>query len=140
MGKKASDVASSQYRFSCPDNDIQVLDWLDEQRNVSASIRFVIKDFIARHGMADAMCLPFIADDTALPAKPKKVKENKTDTTVTESRQTQQSLVNTTEKQKTVFPKTEPAPATTVISKSEDVNISEDTGMQASDILTRMLQ
>lgn len=54
-----------RYHFSAPASDVQIAEWIEAQHNFSSSIRLVIKDYIAKHGMIDATCLPMMTDDAA---------------------------------------------------------------------------
>lgn len=54
---------SVRYCFTAPISDVQLAEWIEIQHNLSMSIRLVIKDYIAKHGMADATCLPMMTDD-----------------------------------------------------------------------------
>lgn len=49
---------SIRYHFTAPASDTQIAEWVNNQHNFSTSMRIVIKDYIARHGMTDASCLP----------------------------------------------------------------------------------
>lgn len=61
MGKNSS--KSVRYHFSAPESDTQLAEWVETQHSFSVSLRVVIKDFIARHGMIDATCLAMSFDD-----------------------------------------------------------------------------
>ncbi len=58
MNKK--DSKSIRYHFSAPAADTQISEWAEHQHNLSISIRLVLKDFIARHGLIDVSCLPIM--------------------------------------------------------------------------------
>lgn len=47
-----------RYHFTAPASDTQIAEWVANQHNFSVSMRMVLKDYIARHGMTDASCLP----------------------------------------------------------------------------------
>ena len=55
---------TARYNFTAPTSDTQLAEWIEKQHSFSVSIRIVIKDFIARHGMTDASCLALSFDDT----------------------------------------------------------------------------
>lgn len=46
----------TRYRFSVPNADESVNKWIDEQSNLSFSIRQIIKDYIQHNGITDATC------------------------------------------------------------------------------------
>lgn len=54
MDKK---VSFRRLRFSVPNADVSVIEWIDAQANLSASIRELIKDSIRRNGIMDATCM-----------------------------------------------------------------------------------
>lgn len=56
---------SVRYVFSVPKSDVQIPEWIENQYNLSTSIRILIKDYVARYGMTDASCLPIMTDDAA---------------------------------------------------------------------------
>lgn len=51
-------AAPHRTRLSIPVADTSVIEWLGVQDNVSASIRTLIRDHIAAHGMSDPTCRP----------------------------------------------------------------------------------
>lgn len=55
---------TARYNFTAPTSDTQLAEWIEKQHSFSVSIRIVIKDFIARHGMTDASCLALSFDNT----------------------------------------------------------------------------
>ena len=57
---------TQRYHFSVPISDIQVHEWIRCQNNYSMSLRIVIKDYIAKHGMIDSSCLPMSINDKAV--------------------------------------------------------------------------
>jgi len=52
-----SEDKNCRYRFTVPTADTAVNEWLEEQSNVSFSLRVLIKAFIRDYGMQDATCL-----------------------------------------------------------------------------------
>lgn len=50
--------AELRKRFTIPPQDESVLEWVNEQISLSASLRLVIREWIERHGYGDATCLP----------------------------------------------------------------------------------
>lgn len=63
-----NNTKSVRYHFTAPVSDTQLAEWAEKQHNFSVSVRIVLKDFIARHGMIDASCLALSFDnkDTVL--------------------------------------------------------------------------
>lgn len=59
MGRRTNAVQMTRVRFSCPVTDKQVFDWIQGQSNLSASIRHIIKQYVAEHGYGDATCEPY---------------------------------------------------------------------------------
>lgn len=57
---------TARYSFTAPLADKQIIDWIQTQQNLSLSLRLVIKDYIARHGVSDIMCMPMMIDDEAV--------------------------------------------------------------------------
>lgn len=43
-------------RISIPESDISVLEWINNQSNVSFSIRMMIKEYIEKYGYSDITC------------------------------------------------------------------------------------
>lgn len=58
-------MKSIRYHFSAPPGDTQIAEWVALQDNFSMSMRMVIKDYIAKHGMVDASCQPMMMTDNA---------------------------------------------------------------------------
>lgn len=54
----ASAESFKRYRFSVPNADESVTEWIEAQSNLSFSIRVLIRDFIRVHGKVDATCAP----------------------------------------------------------------------------------
>lgn len=49
---------SKRYRISIPPKDASVISWMDEQFNLSESLRILIKEHIERNGVIDVACEP----------------------------------------------------------------------------------
>ena len=47
---------STQLRFTVPDADTVVFEWIKSQHNLSNSLRTLIKQFIATNGFTDSTC------------------------------------------------------------------------------------
>ena len=63
---------SVRYCFTVPTTDTQIAEWAALQYNLSTSMRLIIKDYIAKHGMVDASCQPMMmADDAPVVALPR---------------------------------------------------------------------
>lgn len=56
MNMKNQKPGSRRYRFSVPDADESVIEWVQVQSNLSYSIRTLIKDYVSRRGYSDATC------------------------------------------------------------------------------------
>jgi len=52
MAKK---VSSRNYRFAIPENDTEVIDWINAQERLSTSLRLLIKQYVATHGAEDVI-------------------------------------------------------------------------------------
>lgn len=61
--KKLNGDPTLRFRFSSPSSDKIVNGWVSAQRNLSSSLRIVIKEYVARHGFSDVTCLPVSTDD-----------------------------------------------------------------------------
>lgn len=59
-----SNSKSVRYHFTAPASDVQIAEWAEKQHSFSTSLRIVIKDFIARHGMTDASCMAMSLDNS----------------------------------------------------------------------------
>lgn len=53
---RANNVSFDRFRFSVPKADVSVLSWIESQANLSSSIRTLIRNRIAEHGMSDVTC------------------------------------------------------------------------------------
>lgn len=47
---------SKRYRFTVPEQDSSVQEWLDAQLNISSSLRALIRDDIIKNGCSDVTC------------------------------------------------------------------------------------
>lgn len=47
---------AKRYRFTVPLADESVLEWCENQANLSFSLRMLVREYIAKHGMTDATC------------------------------------------------------------------------------------
>lgn len=66
-----------RYRFSVPQKDISVVEWIQNQSNVSQSIRELIKNQIKKTGYDDVTCQEVHKlGPVGRPASPKKSVEN----------------------------------------------------------------
>ena len=50
------------YRFTVPETDTEVIEWLDAQDKVSTSMRLLIKQYVATHGQGDIINTIVLAD------------------------------------------------------------------------------
>lgn len=50
------------FEFTVPEKDVSVLKWLDEQDDLSMSLRCLIKEDIMRNGCRDVTCRPISVD------------------------------------------------------------------------------
>lgn len=90
MPKKSDDVrAVNQFKVSYPSADKQVSDWINAQHNLSASVRMLIKTYVAKHGFTDATCQPLTADD--LEVRTRRVREPKPEVSETQAMLAQKS-------------------------------------------------
>lgn len=58
-----------RHQFTVPVGDAMVNDWIALQNSSSDSLRTVIKDYIARHGMTDATFQPLSINDNNFACK-----------------------------------------------------------------------
>ena len=54
-------MPSTQFRFTVPSADSEIIAWVNGQHNLSNSVRTLIKNFVAMHGFTDSTCLPSAA-------------------------------------------------------------------------------
>ena len=54
---------TARYTFTVPTTDTQIVEWAALQHSLSVSMRLIIKDYIAKHGMVDASCQPMMMTD-----------------------------------------------------------------------------
>lgn len=76
-------------RLSIPYDDIDVMEWVNNQQNLSQSVRLLIKDFVRENGLKDAMCVSVLPEGDVRPVRtqakkprtttPKKVVEKPSD-------------------------------------------------------------
>lgn len=79
-------------RLSIPYDDVDVMEWVNNQQNLSQSVRLLIKDFVRENGLKDAMCVSVLPEGDVRPVKtqvkkarpttPKKVVEKPSDDTL----------------------------------------------------------
>lgn len=58
MQKTSKKSTVTRYRFSVPDDDISVVQWLENQHSISMSMRLLIRDAIRSTGLQDVTCIP----------------------------------------------------------------------------------
>lgn len=84
MAKK---VSSRNYRFAVPENDTDVLEWIESQERLSTSLRLLIKQHVATYGVDDIIMSfgsfnePKRRSPAATPAKTQVEKPEKAPTT-----------------------------------------------------------
>ena len=73
MGKNNS--TTQRYRFSVPEKDTDVVAWLEEQSDLSISLRILIKNFVKKEGVVDIICRPVDGPkpQASLPKEPKAI-------------------------------------------------------------------
>lgn len=49
-------------RLSIPYDDVDVMEWVNNQQNLSQSVRLLIKDFVRENGLKDAMCVSVLPE------------------------------------------------------------------------------
>lgn len=49
-------IPSRRFRISVPEKDEDVIAWFEEQEEISASIRVLVKNFVKKEGVVDVMC------------------------------------------------------------------------------------
>lgn len=61
-------------RLSIPYDDVDVMEWVNNQQNLSQSVRLLIKDFVRENGLKDAMCVSVLpeGDVRSVKVQPKK--------------------------------------------------------------------
>lgn len=79
-------------RLSIPYDDVDVMEWVNNQQNLSQSVRLLIKDFVRENGLKDTMCVSVLPEGDVRPVKsqvkkvrpatPKKVVEKSSDDTL----------------------------------------------------------
>lgn len=75
----AEGYTDSRYRprLAIPRNDLQTMEWIKTQGDLSASVRRLIREAIARYGMVDVDCLP--VRPGVHPGRPRKTVETVSD-------------------------------------------------------------
>lgn len=58
MKNSKNRTIARRFTFTIPPSDVQLIEWVETQYSVSASIRALIKDYIAKHGVTDTACGP----------------------------------------------------------------------------------
>lgn len=58
MPKTEKKTQAIRYRFSVPEDDVSVVQWLKNQNNISSSLRTLVRDAIRSTGMQDVTCVP----------------------------------------------------------------------------------
>lgn len=66
-GKKSDNF--KRFRFSVPNADESVLEWINAQANLSYSLRYIIKESISKNGISDATCGRVEKDRRGRPTK-----------------------------------------------------------------------
>lgn len=56
-------------RLSIPYDDVDVMEWVSNQQNLSQSVRLLIKDFVRENGLKDAMCVSVLPEGDVRPVK-----------------------------------------------------------------------
>lgn len=56
MGKKRQSAVNYRHCISVPDNDIDVVNWINAQNNLSMSVRQLIKQSVQKDGIGDIFC------------------------------------------------------------------------------------
>ena len=71
MSRKAAQT--SRYRFTVPDSDTDVVNWIAAQENLSTSLRVLIKQSVQRDGLVDIFCKPVANPGITAGRPPKQV-------------------------------------------------------------------
>ena len=58
MGKKRQSAMNYRHCISVPDNDTDVVNWINAQNNLSMSLRHLIKQSVQKDGIGDIFCKP----------------------------------------------------------------------------------
>lgn len=58
MSRKKEVADSERFRFTVPGKDVETLAWINEQSNLSYSLRSLIRQSVARDGIVDITCKP----------------------------------------------------------------------------------
>ena len=65
MSDRVKSEKTMRVSFTVPPFDTQVSEWAKNQRNISLSLRLLIKSHIAKYGMIDVTALPMTIDETS---------------------------------------------------------------------------
>lgn len=95
MPKELSKEPFKRYRFSVPHADVSINQWVENQSNLSMSLRMLIGECIERHGFGDYTCR--IRTPGAKRGRPPKSAEVDADEQEFESVVPQQPVPNVTE-------------------------------------------
>jgi AT hook motif. len=49
-----------RFRVSVPSNDATVLEWIENQANLSYSFRVLVREYVREYGMTDATCMEVV--------------------------------------------------------------------------------
>lgn len=101
VNNKAS-KQSKRYRISVPPKDVSVIAWMDEQFNLSESIRLLIKENIECNGLVDIACEPV----KQLPKRGRPPVANDTSKVVTEPPEQDIEVVSETAEPEELTPST----------------------------------
>ncbi len=75
---RQQNVEHKRYRFSVPNADESVNQWIDAQGNLSHSLRELIKDYIRKYGITDATCMP-VEQQARIGRPPKRLSQEETE-------------------------------------------------------------
>ena len=122
-------------RLSIPYDDVDVMEWVNNQQNLSQSVRLLIKDFVRENGLKDAMCVSVLPEGDVRSVKvqakkprtatPKRVVEKSSDYPLGETIVLDEAL-------KPVFYKAKPTDANNESSKDDMQDLDFDSFMGES--------
>lgn len=135
MTKK--DSKTVRYHFTAPAADTQIAEWAKHQHSLSISIRLVLKDFIARHGLIDVSCLPIMPLTNDCPQTVESVPENITQEEV--SKPVAESVVTETKAEPTVSNAAPVAAPVTATPAPVSAPETESTNTKASSMLDDLM-
>ena len=72
MARKPSTVEYSRFSYCVPTDDVDVINWIAVQHNLSMSLRALIKNEVQKNGLCDIFCKP-ITNPGISPGRPKSV-------------------------------------------------------------------